>query len=133
MNVWRRAAGALPECGEGGSQRCYWLPNGCCTLVEARGRAGCCSCSTISLAQLGSAQVLTLCAQAAARSAVPSAGAALLYASGWECALPLLPLTYHFSSSGACLQLEWVEGEIWANVWLTECIARIDPATGRVK
>ena len=30
-------------------------------------------------------------------------------------------------------ELEWVEGEIWANVWQTECIARIDPSTGSVK
>jgi len=30
-------------------------------------------------------------------------------------------------------ELEWVKGEIWANVWHTERIARIDPATGKVK
>ena len=30
-------------------------------------------------------------------------------------------------------ELEWVEGEVWANVWQTECIARIDPKTGIVK
>lgn len=30
-------------------------------------------------------------------------------------------------------ELEWVKGEIWANVWHTNRIARIDPATGRVK
>lgn len=30
-------------------------------------------------------------------------------------------------------ELEWVRGEIWANVWHTHRIARIDPATGRVK
>lgn len=29
-------------------------------------------------------------------------------------------------------ELEWVEGEIWANVWRTDRIARIDPASGRV-
>ncbi|AIF45901.1 glutaminyl-peptide cyclotransferase [Dyella japonica] len=29
-------------------------------------------------------------------------------------------------------ELEWVKGEIYANVWLTDRIARIDPATGRV-
>lgn len=29
-------------------------------------------------------------------------------------------------------ELEWVDGEIYANVWLTERIARIDPATGHV-
>ncbi|HEU4562116.1 MAG TPA: glutaminyl-peptide cyclotransferase [Longimicrobium sp.] len=30
-------------------------------------------------------------------------------------------------------ELEWVKGEIWANVWHTDRIARIDPQTGRVK
>lgn len=30
-------------------------------------------------------------------------------------------------------ELEWVKGEILANVWLTDTIARIDPRTGRVK
>lgn len=30
-------------------------------------------------------------------------------------------------------ELEWIKGEIWANVWLTNRIARIDPKTGRVK
>lgn len=29
-------------------------------------------------------------------------------------------------------ELEWVKGEIFANIWLTDRIARIDPATGRV-
>ncbi|HEX5725959.1 MAG TPA: glutaminyl-peptide cyclotransferase [Longimicrobiaceae bacterium] len=29
-------------------------------------------------------------------------------------------------------ELEWVHGEIWANVWHSDSIARIDPATGRV-
>ena len=29
-------------------------------------------------------------------------------------------------------ELEFVEGEVWANVWQTDLIARIDPASGRV-
>ena len=29
-------------------------------------------------------------------------------------------------------ELEYVEGEVWANVWQTNLIARIDPATGQV-
>jgi glutaminyl-peptide cyclotransferase len=29
-------------------------------------------------------------------------------------------------------ELEWVKGEIWANVWQTPYIARIDPASGRI-
>jgi glutaminyl-peptide cyclotransferase len=30
-------------------------------------------------------------------------------------------------------ELEWIEGEIWANIWQTDLIARIDPKTGVVK
>lgn len=29
-------------------------------------------------------------------------------------------------------ELEWIEGEIWANVWMTDRIARINPSTGAV-
>jgi glutamine cyclotransferase len=29
-------------------------------------------------------------------------------------------------------ELEYIDGEIWANVWQSDVIARIDPATGRV-
>lgn len=29
-------------------------------------------------------------------------------------------------------ELEWVEGEVFANVWQTDLILRIDPATGRI-
>jgi glutamine cyclotransferase len=29
-------------------------------------------------------------------------------------------------------ELEWVEGELYANIWQTDVIARIDPASGRV-
>lgn len=29
-------------------------------------------------------------------------------------------------------ELEWVEGEVWANVWQTDLIARIDPNSGRL-
>jgi glutamine cyclotransferase len=29
-------------------------------------------------------------------------------------------------------ELEWVDGEVWANVWQTDWIARIDPVSGRV-
>lgn len=29
-------------------------------------------------------------------------------------------------------ELEWIRGEIWANIWQTDRIVRIDPATGRV-
>lgn len=30
-------------------------------------------------------------------------------------------------------ELEWIDGEIWANIWQTDLIARIDPKTGKVK
>ena len=30
-------------------------------------------------------------------------------------------------------EIEWVKGDILANIWMTDRIARIDPATGRVK
>lgn len=29
-------------------------------------------------------------------------------------------------------ELEYIDGEIWANVWMTDIIARIDPSSGRV-
>lgn len=29
-------------------------------------------------------------------------------------------------------ELEYIDGEIWANIWMEDLIARIDPATGRV-
>ena len=29
-------------------------------------------------------------------------------------------------------ELEWIDGEVWANVWQTDRIARIDPKSGRV-
>jgi glutaminyl-peptide cyclotransferase len=29
-------------------------------------------------------------------------------------------------------ELEWVKGEIYANIWMTDSIVRIDPATGKV-
>ena len=30
-------------------------------------------------------------------------------------------------------ELEAIDGEIWANIWLTSCVARIDPQSGAVK
>lgn len=30
------------------------------------------------------------------------------------------------------VQLEYINGEIWANVWMTECIAKINPRNGAV-
>ena len=43
----------------------------------------------------------------------------------------------HVTAEGRPLQqineLEWVRGDIYANVWMTDRIARIDPATGAVR
>lgn len=36
------------------------------------------------------------------------------------------------SPVGKLNELEWIEGELWANVWQTDRIARIDPETGKV-
>lgn len=41
-------------------------------------------------------------------------------------------VTYKGRPVAALNELEWVKGEIFANVWQTETIARIDPATGKV-
>lgn len=30
-------------------------------------------------------------------------------------------------------ELEWVEGEIWANVWVSNVVCRIDPNSGKIK
>ena len=30
-------------------------------------------------------------------------------------------------------ELEYIDGEVWANVWMTDYIVRIDPVTGLVK
>ena len=29
-------------------------------------------------------------------------------------------------------ELEYINGEIWANIWMSDLIARIDPVTGKV-
>eukprot|EP00873_Tetraselmis_striata_P019459 jgi/Tetstr1/439723/TSEL_028142.t1 len=29
-------------------------------------------------------------------------------------------------------ELEWIDGELWGNIWQTECIARINPSTAEV-
>lgn len=38
----------------------------------------------------------------------------------------------HGMPVAALNELEWVKGEIWANVWQTDSIVRIDPASGEV-
>lgn len=43
-----------------------------------------------------------------------------------------LDVTLHGGPVEALNELEWVEGEIFANVWQTDWIVRIDPASGNV-
>lgn len=43
-----------------------------------------------------------------------------------------LPVTLDGRPLRALNELEWIEGEIWANVWQTDRIVRIDPLTGQV-
>ena len=46
--------------------------------------------------------------------------------------LARLPVTLEGLPLRNLNELEWVDGEIWANVWQTDEIARIDPGTGEV-
>ena len=46
--------------------------------------------------------------------------------------LARLPVTLEGQPLRNLNELEWVDGEIWANVWQTDEIARIDPGTGEV-
>jgi glutamine cyclotransferase len=43
-----------------------------------------------------------------------------------------LPVTLDGRPLRELNELEWIEGEIWANVWHTDIIVRIDPETGRI-
>lgn len=42
-------------------------------------------------------------------------------------------VTYRGQPLAQVNELEAIDGEIWANVWMTDQIARIDPATGSVR
>ena len=46
--------------------------------------------------------------------------------------LATLPVTLEGEPLRNLNELEWVDGEIWANVWQTDQIARIDPTNGQV-
>lgn len=46
--------------------------------------------------------------------------------------LNILPVTLNGEPLRNLNELEWVNGEIWANVWQSNLIARIDPQTGHV-
>jgi glutaminyl-peptide cyclotransferase len=43
-----------------------------------------------------------------------------------------IDVTYQGKPVGNLNELEWIKGEIYANVWLTDWIVRIDPSSGRV-
>jgi glutamine cyclotransferase len=43
-----------------------------------------------------------------------------------------LPVTLAGKPLQMLNELEWIRGEIWANVWLTDLIVRIDPSSGAV-
>jgi len=43
-----------------------------------------------------------------------------------------IPVLYNGNSLNYLNELEWIDGEIWANVYTTDAIVRIDPETGRV-
>ena len=44
----------------------------------------------------------------------------------------VIGVTINNSSLELINELEWIEGKIWANVYLSDCIVEIDPATGKV-
>lgn len=43
-----------------------------------------------------------------------------------------VPVTLNGRRLGQLNELEWIDGEVWANIWQTDFIVRIDPATGNV-
>ena len=47
--------------------------------------------------------------------------------------LARLPVTDGGRAVPRLNELELIEGEVWANVWLTDCVARIDPTSGAVR
>jgi len=44
-----------------------------------------------------------------------------------------VPVTLNGRGVGQLNELEWIDGEVWANIWQTDFIVRIDPATGVIK
>lgn len=70
-------------------------------------------------------------------------GTNLIMSNGTNMLIVLDPTTYrvvrtlHVTIEGRSLsqlnELEWINGEIWANVWRTNEIVRIDPSSGVVK
>ena len=44
-----------------------------------------------------------------------------------------IPVTYNGQPLSLINEMEWIDGKLWANVYLTEKIVVIDPATGQVE
>lgn len=44
-----------------------------------------------------------------------------------------VPVTINGRPLGRLNELEFIDGEVWANIWQTDFIVRIDPSTGQVK
>lgn len=44
-----------------------------------------------------------------------------------------IAVTFNGQSLGMINEMEWIDGKLWANVYLTESIVVIDPATGQVE
>ena len=43
-----------------------------------------------------------------------------------------VPVTLDGRPVGQLNELEWIDGEVWANIWQTDFIVRIDPTNGHV-
>ena len=69
-------------------------------------------------------------------------GASLIMSDGSDTLFFLDPVTYEVMRTQSVTldgrplerlnELEWIRGEVWANVWQTDMIVRIDPASGHV-
>ena len=44
-----------------------------------------------------------------------------------------IAVTFNGQSLGMINEMEWIDGKLWANVYLTESIVVIDPATGQIE
>ncbi|MGB4293483.1 MAG: glutaminyl-peptide cyclotransferase [Bacteroidales bacterium] len=65
---------------------------------------------------------------------VMSDGSNILYIIDPAMFLPVAQLEVYDNKSMVkdLNELEYIKGEIWANIWMTDLIARIDPASGKV-
>ena len=138
-----------------GSDRLYWLDPTTLAVqqsVQVRGRG--CHVPALHARWCGGVeQVAESLLAPRASGNPPGPGSASLRQPKWQHVWPTVteaaPAAWSPAATGgsACVpqvtdqersikylnELEWVEGEIWANVWQTECIARIDPKNGNVR